>query len=576
MLYNIKNFMKELIMKMSNNIGSLSLFLNNPKNIDYLNYLNDNVPVEIFNFKISEKVYYLLNNIDELLICSCGKHRKFIGLKNGYRSTCGDVSCFVEKRRISCLENWGVDNPMRSKEILEKQKLNIKEKWGLEHYMLDESVQNKFKKTMLEKWNVEWPQQSSEIRKKSALTWNLNPDRNDIIEKRRLKLINKSDLEKDIINKKREKTIFKKWGDHYMNIDEIRLKIKNKYLENYGFDSPFKNSKISKKRITSYRKRTSINIIESITNDYIYIDHFYNKNETGIMISLYHRICELDFSIYMGYFKTRIKLDSELCLNCNPSLSGESKGEIEVYEFIKNNYHNEIIRNDRGSISKELDIYLPDLKLAFEFNGLYWHSELYKGENYHLEKSRECLKNNIRLFHIWEDDWNHKNEIIKSIILDKLNNSEIISSDECSVELVDDYLVKDFLNKNHISGFSESTNKLGLFYNSELVSLMILNNNLISRFCNKLNISVKGSFSKLFNHAKDEKDEMIIYSDNSIDIEDYTEFGFEKQYECSPDYYWVVDGVRKSELDNINSYRIYDCGVTKWSYFKNTFSRNNI
>jgi hypothetical protein len=36
--------MLEEIITMTNNIGSLSLFLNNPKNIEYLKYLNSNIP----------------------------------------------------------------------------------------------------------------------------------------------------------------------------------------------------------------------------------------------------------------------------------------------------------------------------------------------------------------------------------------------------------------------------------------------------------------------------------------------------------------------------------------------------
>ena len=66
------------------------------------------------------------------------------------------------------------------------------------------------------------------------------------------------------------------------------------------------------------------------------------------------------------------------------SLHKPSKIENYLLDFIKNNYNDIIINNSKKIIEGyELDIYLPDLKLAFEFNGVYWHNELNKSNNYH-------------------------------------------------------------------------------------------------------------------------------------------------------------------------------------------------
>ena len=53
----------------------------------------------------------------------------------------------------------------------------------------------------------------------------------------------------------------------------------------------------------------------------------------------------------------------------------------------------------------ELDIYLPEIGIAIEFNGLHWHSDKYKNKNYHLVKYERCLENEIELIQVWEDDW---------------------------------------------------------------------------------------------------------------------------------------------------------------------------
>ena len=47
--------------------------------------------------------------------------------------------------------------------------------------------------------------------------------------------------------------------------------------------------------------------------------------------------------------------------------------------------------------NQEIDIYIPELNIGIEFNGLYWHCELFKNENYHLEKTINCEKQKIKL-----------------------------------------------------------------------------------------------------------------------------------------------------------------------------------
>jgi hypothetical protein len=81
-----------------------------------------------------------------------------------------------------------------------------------------------------------------------------------------------------------------------------------------------------------------------------------------------------------------------------------SKGQGELYEAVKRLYSGKIIVNDRTAIApKEIDIYLPELKIGFEFNGKYWHPGDGSREKH---KSAECDAAGIRLIHVWEIDWN--------------------------------------------------------------------------------------------------------------------------------------------------------------------------
>jgi hypothetical protein len=59
---------RQEILKKANNIGSLSSFLRNPKNVEYLEELNSNIPIEALEFSISEKMWYYINNINQLVV----------------------------------------------------------------------------------------------------------------------------------------------------------------------------------------------------------------------------------------------------------------------------------------------------------------------------------------------------------------------------------------------------------------------------------------------------------------------------------------------------------------------------
>lgn len=125
---------------------------------------------------------------------------------------------------------------------------------------------------------------------------------------------------------------------------------------------------------------------------------------------------------------------------------GVSRGELGLREFIKTFYNGEMITGDRQIVRpKELDIVLPEIKLAIEFNGDYWHSDKFMEENhgmasldYHLRKQYAARKAGYNLVFVWESDWEKYTDIVEqavqlfiesggkiiSPILDKLENAD--------------------------------------------------------------------------------------------------------------------------------------------------------
>ncbi len=597
--------MRDQIVNMSKNIGSLILFLKNRS--DWIDHINQNIPIGCLNLSISEKIHYYINKIDHLLVCGCGNHRSYIGFKNGYRISCGNKECFVRERKKTCLEKYGVDNPKKSKDILLKEKKNILERWGGQHYMKNESIQKKFNDTMLEKWGVKWAQQSSDISDKSVKSFNENPNKEKIIEERNSNLRNKSLTEKKEIQEKKNESIIKTWGNLESFYKYRADKIKEKSIQNYSMDHHLSHPSVIKKRIDSYIESRILKIKNALPKHISYVSKNPNTNNTDSYFNLFCYNCNMNFTITRQFFFRRSYNSEEICLNCNPVIFGSSGMEREVGELISNNYTGQIMLNYKG-ISSELDIYLPDLNLAFEFNGLFWHSSEFKDKNFHFNKTKDCEKNGISLMHIWEDDWIYKKDIVKSIILNKIGKSKKIWARKCEIkEIKDNEIVRNFLENNHIQGFVGSKIKLGLFHENEMVSIMTFgkfrkplgrsstdNEFEMIRFCNKLNHSVVGGASKLFKYFLSiyNPKKVISYSDISRSNGNmYKKLGFSLSGQSLPNYYYIIDNVRKhrfgfrkdklikdgfdpnkTEVEIMNERgfsRIFDCGSMRWEFILN-------
>lgn len=244
------------------------------------------------------------------------------------------------------------------------------------------------------------------------------------------------------------------------------------------------------------------------------------------------------------------------CPNCAKSFS---KQEKEVLTFIKSIYDGEIIENTRSVIPPyELDIYLPDEKIAIEYNGLVWHTEDKVGKNKHLLKTNEALKKEIQVFHIFSDEWREKQEIVKSMICHRLKLSERrISARKCQFEILDKKRGEDFFENSHISGNIPAQIYLGLIYKDEVVCCLSLRRPIqkkygenileIARFACSINTSIIGGFQKLFiraqEYAADQKVEIFLtYSDNRFGPGAvYQKAGFELIGETPLDY-WYTNG----------------------------------
>jgi hypothetical protein len=88
-----------------------------------------------------------------------------------------------------------------------------------------------------------------------------------------------------------------------------------------------------------------------------------------------------------------------------------SREEKDILSYVQQIYNGTIIPNDRTQIINpktgwnfELDIWMPDLNKAIEYNGEYWHGLNNQIKN-DIEKIKQCNNMGIKLLTINESDW---------------------------------------------------------------------------------------------------------------------------------------------------------------------------
>jgi hypothetical protein len=112
-------------------------------------------------------------------------------------------------------------------------------------------------------------------------------------------------------------------------------------------------------------------------------------------------------------------------------LKGTSRIEKEFIAHVRTLTDGDLMVNTRSIINPyELDAYLPELKIAIEFNGDFWHSDKFLLINYgmtsfeyHSMKLRRCIELGIDLFFVWESDWNDSRDLIVAAIEEILEDS---------------------------------------------------------------------------------------------------------------------------------------------------------
>lgn len=489
----------------------------------------------------------------------------------------------INKRvKQTLVEKFGEDG-LRCKEIAEKKKKTNLAKYGCEYASQNEDVKRKaletnkrnhggilamqnplikakIVETNLQKYGVRCASQAQEVKDKIRQT---NMDRYGYV-------CNFADPRK---RAEYEQICIEKHGENYKQLS--REKAKKTFFKEHGVEN---FQQLNRPHVEMYNR-------EDVLENFIDENNEFMINEFCVFFKVTRTMC------------CRFKRDNNITNRNNDWHHGRSSiAEEELFKSIPcDNKH----QNDKTILDGlELDMVLPDIKLAIEYDGLYWHSlQQGKDMNYHLKKTLNCADKGYQLFHVFEDD---DMEIWKSMINNKLGLNKRIYARKCEIREVDFEESMTFLDNNHLQGSCVSSIRYGLYYNNELVQLITFGKSRFDkkydyellRLCTLKGCCVVGGASKLFKHfISNHQGTIISYANRRFSKGDvYEQLGFEFKGETQPNYYYVKSGQTYSRLKfqkhklaqvlenydpNLTEYenmlnngydKIYDCGNLIYSY----------
>jgi hypothetical protein len=458
----------------------------------------------------------------------------------------------IQKRQKTNMKRYGVANPFQDPNFQEQLRQRNQEKYGVDYLTQHPEFHQRKKLTLLEKYGVENPTQS-----------------------------------KELMEKKKQTCLDKYGHTNPRSSPEIQKRIEDTCEERYGIRNLLADA--------TFRKKGQETLLEK-----------YGVSNPGLIKGHHERIKNVMLKRYgVEHFKQLPSERNKLNQWCeeNPEKLFTSKGEQEVLDWIRSYYPSARKHKQEGH---EIDIFIPELSLGIEYNGLYWHSEVglkrkeHNARMYHIAKTKYFEDQNIRLIHIWEHEWRDRPHQVKSFILSAINKNSIkLNPRQCEIiwsnSKEEINKAHSLLDSYHIQGHVNSTKYVvNVYYQNELIATATFgkhhrNNEdwVLSRFCAKMNYTVRGLLGKISKLAYSKLNQPLIsWADYRLSQGNgYLKAGWRLEETLPPDYFYHKNGsvvskqsrqkrlvgtsedmteAEHAKLDGLE--RVWDCGKIRFVY----------
>lgn len=354
----------------------------------------------------------------------------------------------AEKRKKTCLERYGVDVPIKSPEILAKSRQTQLERYGETSFTKTKAFIEKTNKTCRERYGTDFPSQSEhakqvhretciekygvdsysktqEFQDKTRATW---------LEKYGVENVWQAGAEG---REKSRKTRLERYGDENYNNRELAA---DTCIKRYGYKYLAQCPEISQSMSTGNLKNNYKKLLDNkhVVPLFSVGEYLAKTPDTVFKWKCLDCGNEFETKINWNYYKDHPLKTVARCLVCRPlGFSSTSEEEREFISEIRKLYSGPVLErqsilengNDRRSW-REIDCYLPDLKIGFEYDGIYFHqlSSFDDDSHKHIFKTELAEKQGIKLIHVRSDEWlDNRDECLKTYN-DIINGTVCLSS----------------------------------------------------------------------------------------------------------------------------------------------------
>ena len=545
------------------------------KKPELIAWMNSKTPkLQDPKYTLATKLYWIAHGIEDFLLCPvCHKtklEKNIDSFEGGYFRACTfECGASSQQKRKKCAETMHKHYGSTCFFTSEAGKKKLEEwcrKNGVENAFQLEEVKEKAAQTRKDHFGYEYTMQSPEKRALASDAY-------------------------------RARTSY---SHQFCNPSVQAKAIETKHLRELSRDDVHASSKVAnrKNRYKTFLENSEVSPLFT-EEDFLKLDQ---HTQYTTLLKWHCKKCNSDFETFIDQnFSSREHVPVR-CLKCHPfsMTAGTSKQEQDLQSFIESIAPDAQMNTKKVISPFELDVYIESKKLAFEHDGLFWHSEEQKDDKiakqYHLMKTQTCEEKGIQLIHIFEDEWLEKRAIVESRIKNLLGvYDKVIYARKCQVREVDAKTSREFQEKTHIQGSVNAKVSLGLFSDDQLVALMTFGKPRFNkhhdwellRFSTELNCHVIGGASKLLSYFQKSwhPASLISYADRRWSQGKlYKALGFQLSNISGPNYWYFKSQKRysrvafqkhklksllehfdpsKTEVQNMHEngyHRIFDCG----------------
>lgn len=337
------------------------------------------------------------------------------------------------------------------------------------------------------------------------------------------------------------------------SLSSVKLKVRQTMLERYGATSmnntPEGQYQIQTSRLSRWKEKAIVYDVD-VTS--------VSRRSDKLLFEIEYTClkCNTHQTMLGETFKWRCDNNISPCDDCCGIKFGSSS-QHAVTEYCKLHTDKEVEVNKKRILNDkwELDIYIEELAIAIEYDGLFWHSynrnETPDERRKHLDKTTQCLDKGIKLIHIFEHEWVKKPDIVKSRLRSLMGSADRIYARQCTIVELTTKEARQWFEATHIQGFVGQVICYGLQYKGELVAAMSFGKPRFSaqqwellRYSTKLYHTVVGGPSKLFQKFVREHNptSVVSYADRRWSPSPdsvYKQLGFQYTHSSKPGYFYT-------------------------------------